>query len=96
MKLQKKQTIFVDIDGTICQNRDDLRKEQLDTPINYEDVQPYPKRISVINDLYDEGHTIVYWTARGCVTGQDYYEMTKEQLMKWGAKPRRALWLSQR
>ena len=38
MKLQKKQTIFVDIDGTICQNRDDLRKEQLDTPINYEDV----------------------------------------------------------
>ena len=59
MKLQKKQTIFVDIDGTICQNRDDLRKEQLDTPINYEDVQPYPKRISIINDLYDEGHTIV-------------------------------------
>ena len=86
MKVQKKKIIYVDVDGTICQNRDDLRKEQLDTPINYEDVQPYPKRISIINDLYDEGHTIVYWTARGCVTGQDYYEMTKEQLMKWGAK----------
>ena len=86
MKLPKLKTIFVDIDGTICENRDDLRKEDIDTKINYEDVKPYPKRIAAINDLYDSGHTIVYWTARGCVSGNDYTELTKDQLLEWGAK----------
>ena len=86
MKLPKPKTIFVDIDGTICENRDDLRKEQLDTPIHYKDVKHYSKRIASINDLYDSGHTIVYWTARGCVSGDDYTELTKSQLLEWGAK----------
>ena len=86
MKLPKHKTIFVDIDGTICENRDNLRKEQLDTPIHYSDVKPYPKRIAAINDLYDSGHKIVYWTARGCVSGDDYTELTKDQLLEWGAK----------
>ena len=87
MKLQDHhKTIYVDIDGTICENRDDIRKEDIDTPVHYEDVNPYPDRINVINDLYDEGHTIVYWTARGCVSGDDYTELTRDQLMQWGAK----------
>ena len=54
------KTYVVDIDGTICENRDDLRKADIDTKINYEDVKPYPKRIAAINDLYDSGHKIVY------------------------------------
>ena len=62
MKLQKKKIIYVDVDGTICQNRDDLRDQ--DISIAYSDVKPYPDRISQINALYDEGHEIVYWTAR--------------------------------
>jgi uncharacterized HAD superfamily protein len=86
MKLQRLKKIYVDIDGTICENRDDLRQEDIDTPVNYSDVKPYPNRINVINELYDEGHTIVYWTARGCVSGDDYTEMTKDQLLRWGAK----------
>ena len=44
MKLQKKKIIYVDVDGTICQNRDDLRDQ--DISIAYSDVKPYPDRIS--------------------------------------------------
>ena len=86
MKSQKPKLIMVDIDGTICQNRDDLREEELDSAIHYKDVKPYLERIEMINELYDEGHNITYWTARGCVTGKDYYELTKDQLLNWGAK----------
>jgi len=86
MKLPEPKTIFVDIDGTICQNRDDLRKEDIDTPVNYNNVTPYPERIREINELYDAGNKIVYWTARGCVSGTDYTELTRDQLLEWGAK----------
>ena len=84
MKVQKKKIIYVDIDGTICQNRDDLRDQDIE--IAYKDVKPYPDRIKHINQLYDEGHEIHYWTARGCHGGGDYTELTKSQLLEWGAK----------
>ena len=84
MKLQKKKIIYVDVDGTICQNRDDLRDK--DISIAYSDVKPYHDRIAHINSLYDEGHEIVYWTARGCQSGDDYTELTKQQFLEWGVK----------
>ena len=46
----------------------------------------HPERIEKINRLYDAGHTIKYMTARGCVSGIDYYNLTNNQLVKWGAK----------
>ena len=68
--------IYVDIDNTI-----------LDTDgVNYENTKPMKDRIKKINDLYDEGHTIVYWTARGTLSGIDYYDLTKSQLDKFGVK----------
>jgi hypothetical protein len=39
-----------------------------------------------INDLYDKGHEITYYTARGSVTGIDWYDTTKKQLDEWGCK----------
>ena len=84
MKIQKKKIIYVDVDGTICQNRDDLRDQDIEAA--YSDVKPYPDRISQINALYDEGHEIVYWTARGCKSGDDYTELTKQQFLEWGVK----------
>ena len=39
-----------------------------------------------INKHYLEGNTIIYWTARGCVTGIDWYDITKRQLDLWHAK----------
>ncbi len=69
--------IFVDIDETIC-HYDDERRYDLALPIH--------DNIEKINALYDDGHEIVYWTARGSVTKIDYYDLTKSQLKKWGAK----------
>ena len=48
----------VDIDGTICYPGPDDEKR-------YTHATPRWDRIQVINKLYDEGHTIVYLTARG-------------------------------
>lgn len=69
--------IFVDVDETICYYKG-LR--------NYEDAIPYPDRIYKINDLYEQGHIIIYWTARGTLTGINHFHLTQGQLMKWGAK----------
>ena len=52
----------------------------------YEDCSPYHDRIRVINEMYDDGHEVHYWTARGVFTGTDWTELTKDQLMGWGAK----------
>ena len=44
--------------------------------------------IEKINKLYDEGNTIVYWTARGTVSidrREEYAELTANQLDEWGA-----------
>ena len=67
--------IYVDIDETIC---------------FYEGTRYYPnavpnfENIKKINKLYDENNYIVYWTARGTVTGIDWLEITANQLDKWG------------
>jgi hypothetical protein len=68
--------IYVDIDNTIC----------VTEGTDYNDVKPIPDRIEKINKLHDEGNTIVYWTARGSVTGIDHSELTKKQFKEWGVK----------
>lgn len=67
---------IIDIDNTIC------------TPTygGYQRALPYPLRIEKVNKLFDEGHTIIYWTARGATTGLDWTELTKKQLDSWGCK----------
>mgnify|MGYP000568706904 CR=1 FL=1 len=42
--------------------------------------------IDKINKLYDEGNEITYWTARGTVTGFNWFKVTQQQLSKWGCK----------
>jgi len=44
------------------------------------------ENIKKINKLYQEGHTIIYWTARGAVSGVDWTDVTKKQLKVWGAQ----------
>ena len=36
--------------------------------------------------IYDEGHHITYWTARGSVTGINWLETTANQLDEWGCQ----------
>ena len=69
--------IYVDIDETICTKSEDL---------NYVNAKPLEKRIEKINNLYEEGNTIVYWTARGTMTGIDWRKITEEQFQQWGVK----------
>tara|TARA_A100001201_G_scaffold124480_1_gene108545 strand:- start:348 stop:941 length:594 start_codon:yes stop_codon:yes gene_type:complete len=70
-------TYCFDIDGTICETTDGG---------TYESTKPYPSAISAINKLYDDGHTIFLYTARGSVSGKDWSELTKNQIDSWGLK----------
>jgi hypothetical protein len=68
--------LIIDVDGTICTN----------TYGDYENAKPYPARIQKLNRLYDEGHEIHYWTARGSSSGLDWTELTHKQIKQWGCK----------
>ena len=48
--------------------------------------EPNFNNIAKINKLYDEGWEIIYWTARGSISGIDYREHTISQLNEWGCK----------
>ena len=66
----------VDIDGTICRT----------LGADYAGSQPLTDRIERLNALFDAGHELVYFTARGTVTGIDHTELTRSQLEQWGVK----------
>ncbi len=73
-----------DIDGTICETKDS----------NYEESIPIQNRIDFINELYDEGNHIVFYTARGMGRSKNFagyantafFKMTEKQLLGWGVK----------
>ena len=67
---------MVDIDGTIC----------ITTNSDYSNSIPIMSRIEYLNRLYNEGHEIHYWTARGMSSGKDHEDLTIEQLAKWNAE----------
>jgi len=81
------KTYVIDIDGTICTNGDC-------SSCKYEGSTPIKERIEKINQLYDEGNTIKYFTARGMGRYNDdaekakekFYALTKMQLEIWGCK----------
>jgi len=68
--------VYVDIDNTICHT----------TGTDYENSWPIEDNIKYINSLYDYGHTIVYWTARGTLSGIDWEDLTLNQFKEWGVK----------
>ena len=69
--------IFIDIDETICTTPESR---------DYSKANPLLTNIEKVNKLYDKGHTIIYWTARGSVTGKDWSFVTKQQFEQWGVK----------
>ncbi|MFA5340133.1 MAG: hypothetical protein WC332_00005 [Clostridia bacterium] len=69
--------IYVDIDGTIATITPDA---------NYSNAQPIQENIDYINGLYEKGHKIIYWTARGTETGIDWRDVTVIQFHQWGVK----------
>lgn len=70
------QVIMVDIDGTICET----------DGLGYEFSRPIKQHIDAVNKLYDKGHRIIYWTARGAISKINWRELTEQQLRNWGCK----------
>ena len=71
----------IDIDGTICAVDTRLPSEK-----RYPAAVPLKERIERVNALFDQGHTICYWTARGATSGIDFEDLTRKQLVEWGCK----------
>lgn len=77
----------IDIDATICTNGDCKT-------CKYEGSKPIKKHIEKINQLYDDGNIIKYFTARGMSTYDDdcklaearWKDLTELQLSIWGCK----------
>ena len=59
-----------DLDGTFC----DTDKDE-GHGMKYYEATPYPDRIEVVNKLWEEGHTIIVETARGCGSKINHYEI---------------------
>tara|TARA_R110000824_G_scaffold13134_1_gene57162 strand:- start:2610 stop:2909 length:300 start_codon:yes stop_codon:yes gene_type:complete len=64
--------IYVDVDDTICEGD------------SYETAAPIRDNIDKINELYMEGHEVIYWTARGTLMEGNWFHVTYEQLLDWG------------
>ncbi len=77
------KVIDVDIDETIC-NRES--STDFGTTHDYTKAKPIQNNIDKINQLYDQGNTIVYWTARGSRKQIDWTNLTAQQLSDWGCK----------
>jgi hypothetical protein len=78
MRITKGGQQFVfDIDGVIAMKREDL---------DYGQAGPNEEMIRIVNQLYDWGNEIILFTARGYVTGIDWYPTTEKQMKDWGVK----------
>ena len=69
----KSKVIMIDIDGTICSEEKTFERS-LATPLN--------GAIENVNRLFSEGHTIIFWTARGW----EQFKITKKWLDDNGFK----------
>ena len=77
-------TYIFDIDGTICNT----------VGSDYDNSTPINERIDLVNQLYTQGNTIIFQTARGMGRTKNnqieaieiFYEYTRKQLDSWNVK----------
>jgi len=89
--MNKQKIIAFDLDDVICFRNDEYEKLG---PKKYDYCQPYPENIEIVNSLYDEGHRIIVYTARGMsqfdgnveLIYENLYQKTKDHLKEWGLK----------
>ena len=81
---KKFKILCFDLDNVICKTKKS----------NYFQSKPIKKNINFINSLYDEGHIIKIFTARGMgrsnqnikIAKKKFTVFTKNQLKKWNLK----------
>ena len=85
----RNRTIAFDLDDVLC-----YRTSEEGRVSKYHSCVPIEGMIRIVNRCYDEGYTIVIYTARG-MTGfrgnvidieANLYELTHNQLIDWGVK----------
>jgi hydroxymethylpyrimidine pyrophosphatase-like HAD family hydrolase len=87
----ESKIIAFDLDDTLCTRPRHL--EHLG-PDKYLHCEPIPDMIELCNSLYDKGHIIYIYTARGMTQYQGnlikihhhIYQMTLDSLKEWGVK----------
>lgn len=72
--LENIKNYLIDIDGTIC---DDIPNEE---PERMVDALPYSDAVEIINQWFDEGHIITFFTSRT----EAHREVTETWLQKCG------------
>ena len=77
----KLRTYAFDLDGTLCTLTDG----------KYETAEPLTDRITKVNKLFEQGHTILIFTARGATSKRDLRDFTVQQLKDWGLKYERLI-----
>lgn len=74
--IENSKSFMIDIDGTICKTENS----------DYHNSVPFKDKIKAFNELYDMGHEIHYWTARGANSGIIWDYFTILQLKEWKVK----------
>lgn len=71
------KTFVFDIDGVLA---------SIVPGYDYNLSEPIRDHIRIVNQLYEQGNTIILLTARGSKTGIDWAEITEGQMRSWGVK----------
>ncbi len=71
-----RKIFIIDIDGCICEHVDNERPELMWT------ARPYPDSVRKINEWFDQGHFICFFTART----EDHKDATVEWLKHHGVR----------
>lgn len=66
-----------DVDGGIAE----IQKDN-----DYIKCGPLRENVQLINRLFDAGHEIILFTARGTMTGIDWRKTTERQMKDWGVQ----------
>lgn len=74
--MKNKKVYIIDIDNTICETP---KSEYINSIPNYGIINSF-------NQLFEDGHEIHYWTARGSVSNKNWTDFTYRQMKIWGVK----------
>jgi len=89
--MNKQKIIAFDLDDVLCERESGLGHLGVD---KYDYCVPIQKNIDIVNSLYDDGHKIIIYTARGMTVFSgnvsdiysNLYDKTFNHLNKWGIK----------